>query len=116
MVDLSLSPASDPLRLVASPGPTPAAVFYQAAKPEIFRDLPIGSRVEISPASWMVATKLSQLFRDGTSSGAGLIVDYGGAKWYSDSFRVRNQTQFISYPILTEIKGIQGASSCVSSR
>ncbi|POY74000.1 hypothetical protein BMF94_2811 [Rhodotorula taiwanensis] len=54
-----------------------------------FARLPIGSRLEVSPASWEIARDLAKLLGDGEASpgGAGLVVDYGDAKAFGRSWR-----------------------------
>ncbi|KAK4056623.1 hypothetical protein OIO90_002471 [Microbotryomycetes sp. JL221] len=51
-----------------------------------FARLPIGSRIELSPASWEVARDLGKTMQ-GPKGGAGLIVDYGDAKAFGRSWR-----------------------------
>lgn len=48
--------------------------------------LPIGSRMEISPDSSRIVRGLGQTMAAG---GAGLVIDYGGDRSFSNSFRVR---------------------------
>ncbi|KAM0788941.1 hypothetical protein ACM66B_003016 [Microbotryomycetes sp. NB124-2] len=120
----------EPLRLVLSPGPTPASMLYtrlstmaandsaspsdqrqqqlnrskdlnfdttlppahspkqQHVSPTLsrFARLPIGSRIEISPASWEIARDLGKTLQ-GPQGGAGLIIDYGDAKAFGRSWR-----------------------------
>ncbi|BGP47040.1 hypothetical protein JCM10450v2_002892 [Rhodotorula kratochvilovae] len=58
-----------------------------------FARLPIGSRIEISPASWEVARDVARLVggggggAQGGPGGAGLVVDYGDAKAFGRSWR-----------------------------
>lgn len=69
-----------------------------------FARLPIGSRLEVSPASWEIARDLARLLGGGGSGGggegvgagvggAGLVVDYGDAKAFGRSWRV----SFVSF-------------------
>lgn len=96
------------LRYVLSPGPT-AWTQLLAAKSERFKALQPGQRVEISPASWTVARKIGEWVSgypalrpdqaqgpppdviDKRSKpslgGCGLVIDYGGMRFFSDSFR-----------------------------
>lgn len=57
-----------------------------------FARLPIGSRLEVSPASWEIARDLAKLLGGGREGagvgGAGLVVDYGDAKAFGRSWRV----------------------------
>lgn len=55
-----------------------------------FDRLPVGSRMEISPASWEVVRGLGKLVNDGPKGGAGLVVDYGDGKGFGRSWRVSN--------------------------
>ncbi|GAA6001285.1 class I SAM-dependent methyltransferase [Rhodotorula paludigena] len=53
-----------------------------------FARLPIGSRIEVSPASWEVARDVARLIGGGEGAGgAGLVVDYGDAKAFGRSWR-----------------------------
>ncbi|GJN89885.1 hypothetical protein Rhopal_002874-T1 [Rhodotorula paludigena] len=53
-----------------------------------FARLPIGSRIEVSPASWEVARDVARLIGgDEGAGGAGLVVDYGDAKAFGRSWR-----------------------------
>ncbi|SCV70990.1 BQ2448_3752 [Microbotryum intermedium] len=54
-----------------------------------FARLPVGSRIEISPASWEVAQSVGKLFSSSSSpkGAAGLIIDYGDAKAFGRSWR-----------------------------
>lgn len=104
-----------PLRLVLSPSPTPASTLYtrlatastpppsllsfdttlplptpaESVSPTLsrFARLPVGSRMEISPACWEVARGVGKLL-GGAKGGAGLVVDYGDDKAFGRSWRV----------------------------
>ncbi|KAK4055553.1 hypothetical protein OIV83_000099 [Microbotryomycetes sp. JL201] len=118
--------ATEPLRLVLSPGPTPASMLYtrlssmaavdassdrnapksqsfnfdttmpmpqahsqeQSLSPTLsrFARLPIGSRIELSPASWEIARDLGKTMQ-GPRGGAGLVIDYGDSKAFGRSWR-----------------------------
>ena len=53
-----------------------------------YAKLPPGARVEISPESWKIMRNVGQVLgNQGGGGGAGLIVDYGGDRTFSDSFR-----------------------------
>jgi len=82
---------------VLSPKQTAATLVLGLSSPR-FKALPIGSTIEVSPTSFVTARKVGELLsRSGSTSegetvnaspgGCGLIVDYGGAKAYGDSFR-----------------------------
>lgn len=60
----------------------------------------MGSRIEVSPASFKIARQIGELLHDETtdgsrSAGSALIVDYGGNKVYGNSFRVRPRSLFV---------------------
>jgi len=85
-------------RRVLSPDPTPATIGASRLSPR-YSDLPTGSFIEVSPWAHYKARKLSTLLGVPSSSagsedttsptggGCGLIVDYGDAKVFGDSFR-----------------------------
>ena len=80
-------------RQVLSPTPTPIASLMGLSSPR-FQEHPVGSRVEVSPASFKIARQIAELIHEGTSggsrsAGSALIVDYGGDRAYGNSFRVR---------------------------
>ncbi|GAA6029596.1 hypothetical protein JCM8097_000955 [Rhodosporidiobolus ruineniae] len=55
-----------------------------------FARLPLGSRIEVSPASWEIARDVAKLLvggEKGEGKGAGLVVDYGDAKAFGRSWR-----------------------------
>ncbi|KAG8773765.1 hypothetical protein FRC12_002322 [Ceratobasidium sp. 428] len=51
-----------------------------------FADLPTGSRIEVSPASWSIARTVGKLI-NAPGGGAGLVIDYGDDKAFGSSFR-----------------------------
>ncbi|KAG8678162.1 hypothetical protein FRC08_018012 [Ceratobasidium sp. 394] len=51
-----------------------------------FGNLPIGSRVEVSPSSWGIAQTVGKLI-GASGGGAGLVVDYGDDRAFGSSFR-----------------------------
>jgi NADH dehydrogenase [ubiquinone] 1 alpha subcomplex assembly factor 7 len=54
-----------------------------------FQKLPIGARVEVSPAAFKIARKVGEVLCGQKSpGGAALIVDYGGEKAFGNSLRV----------------------------
>lgn len=53
-----------------------------------YSTLPIGSRMEISPDSSRIVRGLGETMAAG---GAGLVIDYGGNRSFSNSFRVRKE-------------------------
>lgn len=88
----STSSSSSPLDVDTTlpPAHAPTAPHrQQSISPTLsrFARLPVGSRMEISPASWEVARGMGQLL-SGRAGGAGLVVDYGDAKAFGRSWRV----------------------------
>ncbi|KAH9856636.1 DUF185-domain-containing protein [Lenzites betulinus] len=78
-------------RQVLSPAPTPSSTLLGLSSKR-FQTLPVGSRIEVSPASFKIARQLGDLLYDkhskeDQSAGCALIVDYGGEKAYGNSFR-----------------------------
>ncbi|KAI8980089.1 DUF185-domain-containing protein [Trametes punicea] len=76
---------------VLSPAPTPSSTLLGLSSTR-FQKLPVGSRIEVSPASFKIARQLGELLYDAESNGSrsagsALIVDYGGEKAYGNSFR-----------------------------
>lgn len=95
-VDTTL--AADPAAKEATAAAAGAAVARANADPRAasliaqrFARLPLGSRLEVSPASWEIARDLARLLGGGAEAGpggAGLVVDYGDAKAFGRSWRV----------------------------
>ncbi|GLB40232.1 hypothetical protein LshimejAT787_0801030 [Lyophyllum shimeji] len=85
-------------RRVLSPDPTPATIGASRLSPR-YSALPVGSFLEVSPWSHYKAKKLATLLSaqkpsggpedttPSTGGGCGLIIDYGDAKAFGDSFR-----------------------------
>ncbi|TFK90509.1 DUF185-domain-containing protein [Polyporus arcularius HHB13444] len=76
------------LRQVLSPTPTASSTLLGLSSPR-FQKLPVGSRVEVSPASFKMARQVAELLHEDSvrSAGSALIVDYGGDRAYGNSFR-----------------------------
>ncbi|KAG8998825.1 hypothetical protein FRB94_006626 [Tulasnella sp. JGI-2019a] len=72
-------------KFVLAPGPSPMASVLATSSPR-FTSRPIGSAIEVSPASWSIAKTIGDLIR-GPGGGVGLIMDYGDDKPFGDSFR-----------------------------
>ncbi|KAI1797014.1 S-adenosyl-L-methionine-dependent methyltransferase [Ganoderma leucocontextum] len=78
-------------RQVLTPTPTPTSTLLGLSSPR-FLKLPVGSRIEVSPAAFKIARQIGELLHDrasdgSRSAGSALIVDYGGNKVYGNSFR-----------------------------
>lgn len=56
------------------------------ASSQRFERIPVGSRLEISPESSKAVREMGKLIGNG---GAGLVIDYGDDRAFSDSMRVR---------------------------
>lgn len=73
------------LRYVLSPTPTLASRLLVSDQDEKYKGLSEGNRVEISPEAYEIAQYAAELV---TQSGAGLVIDYGGERFFNTSFRV----------------------------
>ena len=98
--DTTLPPPPSPLTRSSSPPATTSSLSSSISKisPTLsrFDRLPIGSRMEISPASWEIARGVGKLVSNSQGGGAGLVVDYGDGKGFGRSWRV----SFSSFPPL----------------
>lgn len=104
---LRLSPGSSsanlrsPFRQVLSRSPTPSSTLLGLSS-QRFLKLPVGTRVEVSPAAFKIAHRVGELVQAEqdipASAGSALIVDYGGEKAYGNSFRVRNRSMASMIP------------------
>ncbi|KAG8930646.1 hypothetical protein FRC01_002450 [Tulasnella sp. 417] len=74
---------SSRLNFTLSAEPSPVTSVLVASSPR-FANLPTGSRIEVSPASFKIAHNVGNLVEKG---GAALIVDYGGPRFFGNSFR-----------------------------
>ena len=82
------------LQRVLARNPSTISALLGNSSPR-FQDIQVGSSLEVSPTAFRIAHKIGQLLssensEDGATSlgGCGLIIDYGGDKAFSDSFRV----------------------------
>lgn len=110
------SSTSSSFRPVLSSEPSPASMILGMSSRR-FVQLPVGSQIEVSPASFKVAHQIGQLLKpvsqesSTSSTGSALIVDYGEDKTYSSSFRVchSNSDMFLSRCCCTdeELAGFQ---------
>jgi len=73
-------------RSVLAPEPSPVSTLLGASSPR-FSSLPIGTRIEVSAASFQTARKLGTLISQGTG-GSALVIDYGKEHAVGNSFRV----------------------------
>ncbi|KAJ7193938.1 S-adenosyl-L-methionine-dependent methyltransferase [Mycena pura] len=81
-------------RYVLSPQPTAASTLLGHSSPR-FNDVPVGARLEVSPAAFKIARTLGTILADARtpapphacSRGCALIVDYGAAHAAAQSFR-----------------------------
>ncbi|KAJ7471446.1 S-adenosyl-L-methionine-dependent methyltransferase [Mycena galericulata] len=77
-------------RYVLAPQPTAASNLLGISSPR-FKDLPVGSRLEVSPVAFKTMRALGRLIcgkRDvSPSRGCALIVDYGASRAFNQSFR-----------------------------
>ena len=112
------SSISRSFRPVLSSEPSPAAMILGMSSPR-FQQLPVGSQIEVSPASFKAAHQIGELFKpspEGDSTGCALIVDYGGDKVFSDSFRVRSFLLWVSLSLCgllnNEKTGVQESQNC----
>ncbi|PIL35374.1 hypothetical protein GSI_02100 [Ganoderma sinense ZZ0214-1] len=86
-------------REVLFPTPTPTSTLLGLSSRR-FLKLPVGSRIEVSPASFKIARQVGELLHDkasdgSRSAGSALIVDYGGNKVYGNSFRAFKNHQIV---------------------
>ena len=79
------------------------------ASSQRFQKLPVGSRIEVSPASFRIARRIGEILssqHDGAEhvAGCALVMDYGDDNVFGDSFRVSSgggPTVVCRYAILT---------------
>ncbi|EKM58429.1 uncharacterized protein PHACADRAFT_140351 [Phanerochaete carnosa HHB-10118-sp] len=97
----SFSPLSESPKILEATGPR----FHRAIEPapsafstllgmssKRFEKLPVGTQVEVSPSAFKVARRIGELLSSDLEksrdvSGCALVVDYGGDKSFSNSFR-----------------------------
>ncbi|KAA1467716.1 DUF185-domain-containing protein [Dentipellis sp. KUC8613] len=82
---------SSPFRLrpVLASTPSPISTLLGSSSPR-FKNLPVGSRIEVSPASFQIARKVGEVIGGQASEkkkGSALIIDYGDDKAVGNSFR-----------------------------
>jgi hypothetical protein len=85
---LPTSAAPSGLRLALSREPNSLSTLLPTTSPR-FTSLPVGARVEIAQESFQIMRKVGEVIgsKDGIG-GAGLIIDYGAARSFDNSFRV----------------------------
>ncbi|EMD34005.1 hypothetical protein CERSUDRAFT_141431 [Gelatoporia subvermispora B] len=86
-------------RQVLSPTSTASATLLGLSSPR-FEKMPVGSRIEVSPASFKIMRQIGELVQTSESAGAApagcaLIVDYGGEKAYGSSFRAFKEHKIV---------------------
>lgn len=82
--------------------PRPSAISHVLGHSSLrFKNLPVGSSLEVSPTSFKIARKVGELLTSRKSEeentpigGCGLIIDYGGDHAFGDSFRVSFPQKF----------------------
>ncbi|CAH7686189.1 S-adenosyl-L-methionine-dependent methyltransferase [Phakopsora pachyrhizi] len=84
---LQRSTSSKPLRFVLSPTPTLASqTLINSSQGKISN----GSKVEISPSSFQVASQMAKVIKSNSAAdmgGAGLVIDYGNDHFFGNSLR-----------------------------
>ncbi|KAI0029274.1 S-adenosyl-L-methionine-dependent methyltransferase, partial [Vararia minispora EC-137] len=83
---LPLSSSRSRLRPVLSSVPSPISNLLGRSSPR-FHELPVGSRIEVSPAAFRIAQKIGEIIGSLGRKGAGLLVDYGAGHVFDNSFR-----------------------------
>ncbi|QFZ25545.1 putative arginine methyltransferase [Clavispora lusitaniae] len=86
---------TDSLFLTTAPRETPSSAI-PSVSPR-FRDVPVGSRVEICPDAELYLSRIVELVKNGQNAGAALIIDYGLANEIpSNSLRGIYKHKFVS--------------------
>ncbi|KAF8604148.1 DUF185-domain-containing protein [Ceratobasidium sp. AG-I] len=85
LVSTASKPQSSGLRYVLSGRLSPLANTLGLSSPR-FAKLPVGSRIEVSPASWGIARTMGELI-NAPGGGTGLVIDYGDDRAFGSSFR-----------------------------
>ncbi|TFY51126.1 hypothetical protein EVG20_g11153 [Dentipellis fragilis] len=83
------SSSSFRLRPVLASSPSPISTLLGSSSPR-FKSLPVGSRIEVSPASFRIARKVGEVIGGQSNEkkkGSALIIDYGDDKAVGNSFR-----------------------------
>ncbi|ETW83288.1 hypothetical protein HETIRDRAFT_316531 [Heterobasidion irregulare TC 32-1] len=78
-----------PLSPTLSAAPSPVSTLLGSSSTR-FSSLPIGSRIEVSPAGFQISRKVGELIGGKSnigSRGSALIIDYGADKAFGNSFR-----------------------------
>lgn len=127
--DTTLPPSPSPLTRSTPPASASLSSSKTGGKvsPTLsrFDRLPIGSRMEISPASWEIARGIGKLVSASKDGGAGLVVDYGDGKGFGRSWRVRSSLSSFDVLVSWLVKkradawcgtGIQKTPNCRSAQ
>ncbi|KAF7374406.1 Protein arginine methyltransferase NDUFAF7 [Mycena sanguinolenta] len=86
LIALAEEPEAYPrFRYVLAPEPTAASNLLGMSSPRFKADAPVGTRLEVSPSSFRTMRDIGELLA--LSRGCGLIIDYGAAHAFSQSFR-----------------------------
>jgi len=106
------------LQRVLARNPSTASTLLGHSSPR-FQDIPVGSCLEVSPTAFRIAHKIGQLLSSENSGnettslgGCGLIIDYGGDKAFTDSFRVSLGYCEYRTRSLSLILGLQRTQDC----
>ncbi|CCL99309.1 uncharacterized protein FIBRA_01325 [Fibroporia radiculosa] len=91
------SPSTTRFRRILSPTPTPSSTLLGLSSNR-FKQLPVGSQIEVSPAAFKIARRVGELVCEAGGSGvagSALIVDYGGDRAYGNSFRAFKEHKIV---------------------
>jgi NADH dehydrogenase [ubiquinone] 1 alpha subcomplex assembly factor 7 len=112
----SRSAVTTRLQRVLARNPSAVSMLLGHTSPR-FKDIPVGSFLEVSPSAFRIAHKISQLLSNKdikrpSLGGCGLIVDYGDNKAFANSFRVSLGYREIRLLSLSLILGIPKTQNC----
>lgn len=103
LVNTSTTPSSPRFQFVLS-GPSLLANTLASVSPRYSgTNVPTGTRIEVSPRGYDLAKKIARFVspdgrRGRSAHGAALFVDYGDARFFSDSIRVRTAAKLLRNP------------------
>jgi len=121
--------SDSPLVLVRSPEASVSAKLLASSSPR-FSSRPVGSRLEISPASFRIARQVAELINSSEGTGgSALIIDYGGNQSFGSSIRAFRDHKIVDIfesPGLSDmtanvdfaylIEAMNGAGACKQCR